>query len=125
MIRISLLFVLVLTIGCDREGIFSVQNCSNETAEIIIAFEENQTEILPEVKKQMTGNQISFILKYPEKKNIIRTTLGEIEKGLPIKKIIIIRDENRKVINDGDEILRLMDTDVIGEISCCPFTICL
>ena len=125
MIRISLLFVLPLIIGCEREGDLAVKNCFGKSVEVIIEFEKDKTAILPAIKKQMKVNQISFTLKYLEEKHIIRTAFGEIEKGSPIKKITIKRGEKRKVINYEDEILELMDTDVIGEIACCPFVLCL
>jgi hypothetical protein len=125
MIKILLFFVLPLIIGCEREGDLAVKNCFGESAEIIIEFEEDKTKILPAIKKRMKGNQLSLTLKYPEEKNIIRTAFGEIAKGSPIKKITIKRGDKRKVINYGDEIIGLMDTDMIGEIACCPFILCL
>lgn len=124
-VKILLFFVLPLIIGCEKERDLAVKNCFGKSAEIVIEFEQGKTKILPAIKKQMKGNQLSLTLKYPEEKNIIRTSFGEIEKGSPIKKITIKRGEKRKVINYGDEIIGLMDTDVIGEIACCPFILCL
>jgi hypothetical protein len=58
-------------------------------------------------------------------KHSCQAAFGEIAKGSPIKKITIKRGDKRKVINYGDEIIGLMDTDMIGEIACCPFILCL
>lgn len=124
----NLHLILLLIMGlssCESDSLFSVQNCYEGSAEIMIEFGEEQTKIEPEVSELLKDNKINFKLEYPEKKNIFRTTFKKIKEGLPFKKMIIIRFRDTLIIHHGDNILPMMDTDVIGEIACCPYSICI
>lgn len=96
----------------NRGRIFSVQNCYGGTVEIIIEFGKGQSKIPPEVAELLDENQIRFFLEYPKTKKIFRTS-KRLKAGLPLKKMIIIRSDTT-ILNYGDEILPMMDTDLIG-----------
>lgn len=126
MIRLlSIMITLIPILGCEKEGDFVVQNCYGEAIEIAIEFNEDQTELLSEIEQQAMNNQITFSLQYLETKAIIRTTESEIELGSPLKKVVVTRKNIEKIINYGDDIISLMDTDAVGEIKCCPFVLCI
>lgn len=114
-----LMFIAGLSIY-NWDKIFSVQNCYGGTVEIIIEFGKEQSKISPEVADLLDENQIRFFLEYPKTKKIFRTS-KKLKAGLPFKRMMIIRSDTT-ILNYGDEILPMMDTDLIGEAT---YTICI
>ena len=82
-------------------------------------------QISPELKDKLNGNRISFKLSQNESQTVFQTTRKEIKAGLPIEKLIILRNNESKIFNKGNEIMSHIDTDVLGEVACCPYRICI
>jgi len=117
-----LLFLLFAgLLSCENDRMFSVQNCYGGTPEITIEFEDGQSKFAPGVNESIKENQLNFRLAYPETKEILETN-QKLEKGLPFKRMIIIRDGDTTILNKGDEILPMMDRDVTGKAT---YTICI
>lgn len=122
---INLILILVVLTGCGRKGNFAIQNCMGEKAKIIVELRRESVEIVPELTNKLIGRRITFELEHNDKKEIFRTNFQELERGLPIDKLIIKRSNDSTIFYYGAEILPYLDTDVIGEIACCPFVICM
>lgn len=118
---VCLALILIAGLSIYNWGrIFSVQNCYGGTVEIIIEFGKEQSKVSPEVADLLDENQIRFFLEYPKTKKIFRTNKS-LKTGLPLKRMMIIRSDTT-ILNFGDEILPMMDTDLIGEPT---YTICI
>ena len=122
-----ILTILISLTSCNNSEIFAIQNCYGEMIDVDITFElnSNSYSILPEIKDSLKGNTLNIKLEYPNKINIIETKFSELEKGLPIKYIKITRSGKHKEFKKGQNIEYDMDLDIIGEISCCPYILCI
>lgn len=122
-LRIFFVLFSMGILSCEFDYSFSIQNCYGDNAKIIIELNE-QFNFDTDINEYINENEITLELSYLEVKKIGRTTFREIKNGLPFEKMIIIRPNDTTVINRGDDILPMMDTDVLGQIAK-PFVICI
>ena len=121
------LTLLVTFTSCNDLDTLAIQNCYGEKIDVQIEFELDSKDytILPKIKKKLSGNTLSIQMDYPSKIDIIETKYSTLKKGLPLKYLKITRLGKDKVINENQNIENDMDLDIIGEIACCPYILCI
>lgn len=118
---------LVTFTRCNNLDTLAIQNCYGEKIDVQIEFELDSKDytILPKIKEKLNGNTLNLQMDYPSKIDIIETKYSTLKKGMPLKYLKITRLGKDKVINENQNIENVMDLDIIGEIACCPYILCI
>lgn len=128
MVIISFTLTLLATFTrCNNLDTLAIQNCYGEKIDVQIEFELDSKDytILPKIKEKLNGNTLNLQMDYPSKIDIIETKYSTLKKGMPLKYLKITRLGKDKVINENQNIENNMDLDIIGEIACCPYILCI
>jgi FlaG/FlaF family flagellin (archaellin) len=128
MVIISFTLTLLVTFtSCNNLDTLAIQNCYGQKIDVQIEFELDSKDytILPKIKEKLNGNTLNLQMDYPSKIDIIETKYSTLKKGMPLKYLKITRLGKDEVINENQNIENYMDLDIIGEIACCPYILCI
>lgn len=120
----SLVFLIsFIFVSCLQKHELNFQNCYSGKVEVICQFDGLDLDLVDSLK--VYENEFRLLLDYAETKPIMNISHQQLSKGMPFKKLIVIRKGDTLIVNQFDEIESMMDLDLIGEVGCCPYTLCL